>query len=159
MHNDEHDGSTAAGSDGDSATAREDTETVLRLELGMTGRWLVTAGSTHVWDLDEGTYERRPGPRSRAGGFAHDRRPHPITRVEWWPEVGARSFVWFDDPDNPVMELYRVSSTIVEIRRVGVMPRHVGREPATTRSDVLDRDTPDLGNHRTHQAERFGTRR
>lgn len=97
-----------------------DTRTVHALGPDMSGRWLVTTqGSTHVWDLDAMTYQRHPGPRSRSGAFAHDGVAHRITRVTLWPVVGGRSFVWFDDPDEPtLLEHYRISSTIVEIRRL-----------------------------------------
>jgi len=62
------------------------TTNALTPDLG--GRWLVTTqGSTHVWDLDAMTYERRPGPESPAGAMAYDGIPHRITRVERWPEV------------------------------------------------------------------------
>lgn len=84
-------------------------ETVQALSPGMRGRWLVTTqGTTHLWDLDAVTYERRPGPHSRAGAFDHDRAAHPISRVELWPVVGGRSFLWFDDPSAPwLLEHYR----------------------------------------------------
>lgn len=95
-------------------------ERVTGLRSGMGGRWLVTTqGSTHVWDLDAMTYERRPGPNSKSGDFAYDGIANSITRVERWPTVGDRSVVVFDDPEEPqFLEQFRVSSTIVEIRRL-----------------------------------------
>jgi len=99
----------------------------------MTGRWQVTTqGSTHIWDLGAMTYERHPGPTSRAGSFDYDGIPLPITRVERWPTVGASSFVWFDDPGLPeLLERYRISSTIKEIRRLAP-----NAGPATGRARV-----------------------
>jgi len=96
-----------------------DVATVERLTEDMTGRWLVTTqGSTHLWDLDAMTYERRPGPDSHAGPFLYDGRPHPITRVEKWPEIGGQSFIWFDDPEMPdLFERFRRSSIITKIEK------------------------------------------
>ena len=83
-----------------------------------TGRWLVTTQrSTHVWDLDAGTYMRQPGDGSERFGL--EGQPMKITRVERWPAVGDRSIVWFDDPEFPnVMEHYRVSSAIRSIEQL-----------------------------------------
>lgn len=90
---------------------------VARLGPGSTGRWLVRSrGTVHVLDLDAGTYERRPGPTSQT--FAYDNQPVPLTRIEIWPEVGGRMFVWFDDPGLPeALEHYRVCSRIRSITR------------------------------------------
>lgn len=82
-----------------------------------TGCWLVTTvGSQHLWDLDAGTYERLPG-EGRAS-FAHDARVVAISRVQQWPAVGSQSVVWFDDPDDALIEQWRVSSTIASIQQV-----------------------------------------
>lgn len=94
-------------------------EQVDALAPGMTGRWLVTTqGTIHLWDLDEMTYERRPGPSTQAGSMLGDGSPQPITRVESWPIVGACSLVWFDRPGDWLIEEYRISSTVVSIERV-----------------------------------------
>ncbi len=83
-------------------------------------RWLVTSqGSTHLWDLDAFTYERRPGPHSPSGSFDHDEQPHRITRVHSWPKVGGQSFVFYDDLHNPwEVEQFRHSSVITRIERL-----------------------------------------
>ena len=96
------------------------TETVDELTPETGGVWLVTTqGSTHVWDLDNMTYERRPGSESKAGPFVLDGEPQRITKVYIWPKVGERSFVWYDDPDDPLfMEQFRISSRIDKIERV-----------------------------------------
>jgi predicted MFS family arabinose efflux permease len=85
---------------------------------GLGGRWLVRSRkSRHVWDLDAGTYMRVPSSTSQT--FQHDGVPHRITMVEWWPRLGQRSFVWFDNPDDPAsLEHYRVSSPIQSIERL-----------------------------------------
>jgi hypothetical protein len=86
----------------------------------MTGRWLVrTQGSWHLWDLDAMTYMREPGPESKSGSFAHDGKPMTITRVDFWPKVGATSLVFYDDPDDPTKEQWRWSSTIRMISPAG----------------------------------------
>ena len=91
---------------------------VTEIREGLGGRWLVrSGGSRHVWDLDAGTYMRVPG--SASPSFEYDGVPHRITTVEWWPRLGQRSFVWFDDPDGPGGRgHYRVSSTIQSIERL-----------------------------------------
>ena len=83
-----------------------------------TGVWVVeTADSSHIWDLDDMTYTRRPGPSSGADGREFDGNAMPITRVDAWPKVGESFFVWFDDPDDPDRaEHYRTSSTVQNIR-------------------------------------------
>ena len=91
---------------------------VTEIREGLGGRWLVrSGGSRHVWDLDAGTYMRMPGSASQP--FEYDGVPHRITMVEWWPRLGQRSFVWFEDPDGPAGHgHYRVSSTIQSIERL-----------------------------------------
>jgi len=90
---------------------------VTALAASMGGRWLVTTqGSQHIWDLDAGTYRRLPGPSSKS--FAHDRHTHRITHIEQYPQVGSRSLVWFDDPTDPGLEHWRISSTIQSITRL-----------------------------------------
>jgi hypothetical protein len=106
------------------------TGSVQQLAPDSRGRWLIhTRGSIHVLDLDAGTYERRPGPTSRR--FAHDNTTLVLTRVEIWPQVGARVLVWVDDPDLPeLLEFWRLTSTINRIARDGdddPPPEHVGR--------------------------------
>ena len=98
------------------------THTTTRLGPSTPGCWLVrTRGSAHVWDLDAGRYVRMPGPTAAAMLFDH--QPVTLTRVEWWPAVCGRSFLWYDDPDParaPVLEHYRISSTIAAI--TGLVP-------------------------------------
>lgn len=87
---------------------------VEQLTPGMTGRWRVTTRrAAHIWDLDEMTYTRLPGAASSA--FAHDGATASIRSVERWPQVGSTSFAFFDDPDNPLIEQWRISSTIRRI--------------------------------------------
>lgn len=95
-------------------------ETVEELHPRMGGRWLVTSqGSTHVWDLDAWTYERRPGPDSPSGPMLYDNLRHRISRVVWWPVVGGQSFLYYDDPANPwEREQFRRSSVITSIERL-----------------------------------------
>lgn len=85
------------------------------LDPTSTGRWRIRAqGTTHVLDLDAGTYERRPRPTSRR--FEHDDTVVTLTRVEVWPHVGGRMMVWFDDPCAPeLLEHWRVCSRIQSI--------------------------------------------
>jgi hypothetical protein len=88
------------------------------LDPSSTGRWLIVAGSgsCHVLDLDDRTYERRPGPTSQP--FPHDLTPVPFTRIQVWPRLGGRMLVWFDDPAIPgLVEHFRVSSRISRIVR------------------------------------------
>ncbi|WP_288338300.1 hypothetical protein [uncultured Gordonia sp.] len=94
-------------------------EAIDALSGDMRGRWIVASqGSTHLWDLDELTYTRRPGPASPSGSFDYDGIAHRITRVTRWPRVGDQSLVWFDDPASPFdTEQFRRSSVIVAITR------------------------------------------
>jgi hypothetical protein len=94
------------------------TQVVTEIREGLGGRWLVRSRkSRHVWDLDAGTYMRVPGSASRS--FRSDGVARRITMVECWPRVGQRSFVWFDDPDDPAgREHYRVSAPIESIERL-----------------------------------------
>lgn len=102
-------------------------ETVAELGPESVGRWIVeTQGSFHIWDLDNFTVIRIPGPDSHAGPFAYDSQPMAITRVTYWPRVGFSSLIWFDDPENPLLEHYRLSSTV---RRIHRDPS--GHEPAS----------------------------
>jgi hypothetical protein len=82
------------------------------------GRWLVTTQrSAHLFDLDTRTYERVPGPDSKA--FAHDQRLLRLSRVERWPVVAGTFFIWLDDPEEPeVIEHWRQSSWIRTICRL-----------------------------------------
>lgn len=97
----------------------EPAETANALTSDTRGRWIVTSqGATHLWDLDEGTYTRRPGPASPSGPFDYDGIAHRIKRVTRWPCVGDQSLVWFDDPASPFdREQFRRSSVIVSITR------------------------------------------
>jgi hypothetical protein len=82
---------------------------------GSGGRWLIiTRRTTHVLDLANGTYERRPGSTSQA--FPFDNRPVPYSRITVWPRIGGQLVLWFDDPDHPtLLEHYRISSDISAI--------------------------------------------
>lgn len=90
------------------------------LEATDTGRWLVTTqGSTHVWDIQPGgvLYRRIPGQTS--GSFVADDTVVELTRIDRWPAVGSTSFIWFDDPSEPMLlEQWRQSSTIKSITRL-----------------------------------------
>lgn len=98
----------------DSVAAR----TVTELTPESTGRWVLTSrGSRHLIDLDERTYERRPGPTSST--FPYDRTPLQLLRIEVWPKVGGRMLVWLHDPVHAHLEHWRVSSTIRNITRHG----------------------------------------
>lgn len=89
-------------------------ESVERLAPGMTGRWRVlTRRAEHIWDLDKMTYTRLPGAASSP--FAHDEVTASILSVERWPQVGSTSLVFFDDPNDPLIEQWRISSTIRRI--------------------------------------------
>jgi hypothetical protein len=85
---------------------------------GSTGRWLVRSrGSEHLFDLDAGTYSRRPG--AGHGRFRHDGHVVRLTRVERWPKVGERFFIWVDDHEQPAaVEHWHQSSPIVSITAV-----------------------------------------
>jgi hypothetical protein len=93
-------------------------ESVDELHAGLGGRWLVTThkGTRHIWCLETMTYQRLPvAGRQR---FDYDGIVHPITRVGVYPTVGASSLVFFDDPERPWMEQWRVSSTVAAIARL-----------------------------------------
>lgn len=93
---------------------------VHELRPGMSGVWLVRsrAATSHVWDLDAMTYRRQTGEGSTP--MDHDNVTVPITRVLTWPAVGERSMVFFDDPDNPALEHWRICSRIRSITRLDV---------------------------------------
>lgn len=96
-------------------------EQVLVLTALSTGRWLIETNSQHVFDLDQGTYQRLPRPGR--GSFAHDNAVVRLTRVDRWPEVGNGFFIWFDDPERPqTTEHWRQSSLIHSITRVAEQP-------------------------------------
>lgn len=89
--------------------------TIKSLSPAMRGAWLVrTERSLHLWDLDEMTYTRRPGPSdSGFGGMHWDGRPMPITHVAAWPSLGDNFIVWFDDPEDSDQREHCHSSTAV----------------------------------------------
>lgn len=96
---------------------QEHPDDVDALQPGMRGRWLIsTVRSRHVWDLDAGTYQRMPGEGGKT--FDFDGRPVVIGRVGRWPEVGRSFLIFFDDPDRPWMEQWRLSSPVQSIRRL-----------------------------------------
>lgn len=101
-------------------------ECVELLSPGMTGRWRVLSRrSEHLWDLDEMTYARLRGGSSSP--FAHDGVALPIRFVERWPQVGGTSFLYFDDPEDDLVEQWRISSTIRRIERADA-PEQDARE-------------------------------
>ncbi|MDU0314092.1 hypothetical protein RKE38_10385 [Phycicoccus sp. M110.8] len=94
-------------------------DSVNELGPGMGGVWLVSslkATTTHVWDLDAMTYRRQPGPESSS--MEYDDVTVRITKVGAWPEVGRRSLVFFDDPEDELWEQWRICSTIGSITRM-----------------------------------------
>jgi hypothetical protein len=89
------------------------------LTKDMTGRWLVvTQGSTHLWDLDDKTVVRQPGPTSLSGTFDADGEPLKIVEVVRWPKVGATFELFFEHPDvlSVFGEKWRRSSLIDSIQ-------------------------------------------
>ncbi|GAA2735266.1 hypothetical protein GCM10009867_17190 [Pedococcus aerophilus] len=90
------------------------------LELGPDtgGVWLVRSrkNTTHVWDLDAMTYRRQPGPGSSP--MLYDNTDQPITNVGRWPAVDHSSLVFFDDPQDPTTEHWRICSRIRSITRI-----------------------------------------
>ena len=95
----------------------QDHDAATALDPQMSGRWLVgTRNTQHLWDLDTMAHTRLSGPRSSY--MEHDGRACHISRVVIWPRVGIRAFVWVEDPSDPLMEHYRVTSPVRSIRRV-----------------------------------------
>lgn len=93
---------------------QESAETVGELGPESTGRWLVRSrGSEHLFDLDAGTYRRRPG--AGHGRLRHDGHTVRLTRVERWPRVGEAFFIWVDDREYPALEHWHQSSPVVGI--------------------------------------------
>jgi hypothetical protein len=103
------------------------------------GRYLVTSqGSSHVFDLDAGTYERRPGQGRQA--FAHDVRTLALTRVDEWPSVGGMFLIWFDDPDRPdELGHWRQSSII---RSIEALPPCAAGAADVTPEPLSERTAP-----------------
>lgn len=95
--------------------------TVPELTPDMSGRWLVRAqGSMHIWDLDEMSYIRLPGPHSLSGPFKFDGAPQIIRGVDRWPAVGSTSLLWFEDTVRPGRGgRWRQSSLIDSIEALG----------------------------------------
>ena len=62
------------------------------------------------------TYTRLPGADSTP--MRYDSQPMPMTRVEAWPSVGQRTLVFFDDPNDPAVERWRICSRILSITRL-----------------------------------------
>jgi hypothetical protein len=108
------------GSNGPGPEADVNAQQVEELGPEMSGVWEVeTRGSTHIWDLDVGTYQRLPGPRGRP--MSGDGVPQRITWVGHWPRVGDRSYVVYDDADIPqLLEHWRYSGTILSIRQAQI---------------------------------------
>ncbi|MCB1257311.1 MAG: hypothetical protein KDB26_09415 [Microthrixaceae bacterium] len=93
----------------------ETAETVTELTANSRGVWLVTTqGSTHVWDLDAWTYERRPG--SGRSQFIGDSSPQPIWDVKVFPRVGHSFYVELDDTATQIQ--FRISTEVVRIERL-----------------------------------------
>ena len=92
-----------------------ETETVQELTSDMGGVWLVTTqGSTHIWDLDNWTYTRRPG-RGR-GNFVGDGVPQRIWSVGRFPKLGESFYVELDESLTQVQT--RLSTEVVRIERI-----------------------------------------
>ena len=92
-------------------------EAVTELQAGLGGCWLVTTRtSRHVWNLDQMTYQRLPGPDGHK--FVADGMVLPLTRIGVYPAVGRSSLVFYDDPENEQRERWRVSATVVSITRL-----------------------------------------
>ena len=109
----------------------QESETVERLGPEMTGRWKVfTRRAAHIWDLNEGTYTRLPGPQSQA--FDGDGVAARIYTVRAWPEVGSRFWVYVDDAHDSTMTQWRISSTIRSIE----LEDRVPDEPVWSGSSV-----------------------
>ena len=90
-------------------------ETVQELTPDMGGRWLVTTqGSTHIWDLDSWTYERRPG--AGRGNFGGDGVPQPIWCVKRFPRVGESFYVELDESLTQIQ--FRISTEVRRIERI-----------------------------------------
>lgn len=115
-------GDTAAQSPPDRAAVSEPSMSVQELGPGSVGRWLVCSrGSEHVFDLDTGTYCRRPGVGH--GRFRHDGHFVRLTRIERWPKVGEPFFIWVDDHEHPTaVEHWHQSSSITSIT---ALPPHM----------------------------------
>lgn len=94
-------------------------ETTEELAPESAGRWLVTTEhSRHIWDLDAMTYTRLP-KHPEARRHDHDATVVRINRVVWWPKVGTRPYLWFDDPENPMfIEHWRINTAVVKIERL-----------------------------------------
>lgn len=86
------------------------------------GRWLVRSrGSAHIFDLDAGTYSRRPG--AGHARFRHDGHVVRLTRVERWPTLGEPFFIWVDDHEHPAaLEHWHQSSPILSITMLPPSP-------------------------------------
>lgn len=92
-------------------------DAVSALHEGLGGCWLViTRTSQHVWNLDQMTYQRLPGPDGQ--GFVADGMVLTITRIGVYPAVGRSSLLFYDDPENEQRERWRVSATVVSITRL-----------------------------------------
>jgi hypothetical protein len=97
-----------------------DAETVAELTAGMTGRWLVvTQGSNHLWDLDQMTWARFPGPLSLRGSCLADAEDLPIIQIGRYPKVGGLSVVLCCNPHFPEIVHWRQSSLSERIERLG----------------------------------------
>lgn len=94
------------------------------LDASATGVWLVTtAGSRHIRDYSRSPdiyWTRLPGEGSPNLGA--DNQAHRLTQVELWPRVGTSTLVFFDDPDDIVLEQWRISSPIVKIEELVQAP-------------------------------------
>jgi hypothetical protein len=62
------------------------------------------------------TYTRLPGEDSTS--MPYDEEEMALTRVDAWPAVGHRTLIFFDDPEDPTMEHWRICSGIRSITRV-----------------------------------------
>ena len=92
--------------------------TVTELTNDSTGRWLVTTGhgTTHVFDMDARTYERRPAPGRNSMIF--DFVPIPLVSASIWPTVGSSFLIWCDDPEDSLIEHWRASTEVSKIEKL-----------------------------------------
>ncbi len=96
-------------------------DTTDRLDASSSGTWLTTTrGSRHIWEISsDGSTDWTRLPGEGRASFEEDSEAQRLTRVQLWPEVGSKFFVWFDDPEEPfAIEQWRLSSVVRRIERM-----------------------------------------
>lgn len=83
------------------------------------GSWLVTTqGSQHIFNFDNFFYKRMPQDSS-SGSFHYDNLELKISRIEIYPKVNSKFYIFVDDLDFPnLLEHWRISSKIVSIQKI-----------------------------------------